>query len=189
MNPSILLPLVALLGACADVEPVELIGHVEAPPLLPPASPPLQVAQLPLTPHAVAWDTGGIDDTAVERTWFYDDDGDGPGAAPVLSPAPPPRRVAVGGDCDDTDPLVHPDQRDFFLDPRPSGSYDYDCDGTEEQRDLLLGACDVDCSLEVEGWDAVTLPDCGEGEAWLDACEVGDACEIVSDRTRIQACR
>ena len=157
-----------------------LSGELELHPW--PAPPPTQV------PAAWNGDTGVLD-TGAPATWFVDDDGDGYGDEPVEVLERPPGTVAVAGDCDDTDPLVHPGQQDFFLDPRPTGSYDYDCDGAEERRDLVFGACDADCSLEAVGWDAVTLPACGEGEAWLDACDVGDSCELVSDRTRIQACR
>jgi hypothetical protein len=36
-------------------------------------------------------------------------------------------------DCDDFNANAHPGQRNFFSTPRDGGSYDYDCDGTEER--------------------------------------------------------
>ena len=53
-----------------------------------------------------------VDDGATDAAaWYADDDGDGYGddADRTFACTPPSGRVAVGGDCDDSDPSVHPE--------------------------------------------------------------------------------
>ncbi len=66
---------------------------------------------------------------------FVDADGDrfGDAATPPTCPAPP-GTVAVGGDCDDSDPAVNPDAPD-----RPDGAFaDPNCDGVDGDRAALV---------------------------------------------------
>ena len=73
-----------------------------------------------------------------ETRWYRDDDGDGFGAfdasgydagAVQYACAQPAGFVAEVGDCDDADARAHPGQTETFATPRPSGSFDFDCNG------------------------------------------------------------
>jgi hypothetical protein len=99
-----------------------------------------------------------------------------------------------GDDCDDADEDAHPGQADFFISPRASGGYDYDCDGTAEPEvtdpldcSLLL---DTDCNGE--GYSG-SLPDCGEPGAWIQCAPtllpLSLVCEPEADGTREMGCR
>jgi MYXO-CTERM domain-containing protein len=52
---------------------------------------------------------GTTDDGLAPTTFYVDDDGDGYGDVEVLACVAPSGTVAVGGDCDDSDPAVSPD--------------------------------------------------------------------------------
>lgn len=81
------------------------------------------------------------------ETYYRDRDGDGYGdpATATTSCQPPPGHVALGGDCLDANPNVHPNQISFFSVSYalPSGgeSFDYDCSGNEESQRPLPDAC------------------------------------------------
>ena len=73
-----------------------------------------------------------------EVRWYRDDDGDGFGAfdasgydagAVQYACTQPAGFVAEVGDCDDADARAHPGQTETFATPRPSGSFDFDCNG------------------------------------------------------------
>jgi hypothetical protein len=68
------------------------------------------------------------------RTYYVDADGDGYGdpATARRSPIPPDGRIETGGDCDDTDPDVHPGAVESF------NGVDEDCDGEIDEIVLLL---------------------------------------------------
>lgn len=61
--------------------------------------------------------------------------------------------VTRKGDCDEANPNAHPGEIDFFGTARANGSYDYDCDGTE-QKDFSITACSLalptECSLYIQ---------------------------------------
>jgi len=61
-------------------------------------------------------------------TWFLDDDGDGYGDvdSEAVDCEPPADSVAVGGDCDDTDPDINPDAEEVC------DAVDNDCDGSDD---------------------------------------------------------
>jgi hypothetical protein len=74
------------------------------------------------------------------KTWYRDRDGDGVGGSEtqVACLAPSKEYVAKGGDCEDENGDVFPGQTAYFTTPYASSqgraSYDYDCDGKEEQH-------------------------------------------------------
>lgn len=72
-------------------------------------------------------DGEGNEDNSVDRVTFYADaDGDGYGneSGPLLACVAPPGFVCASGDCDDTDPLRHPNAIEWACNEQ-----DDDCDG------------------------------------------------------------
>ncbi len=191
MRPSLTTLALLLVSACShDFESTALVSGPESP---------ADAQPHPRVPHPtepstrIEWasteDTGEGTELTLPTTWFIDADGDGVGQEPLVDFYQPPGTTPVGGDCDDEDPRVFPGQEAFFEAPRADGTHDFDCDGMEQPLFEILGHCNLGCVLETQGWDADTIPECGEGEAWLEDCVFDESCTIVSDRTRIQACR
>ncbi|HEX6766516.1 MAG TPA: hypothetical protein VF103_13580 [Polyangiaceae bacterium] len=97
-------------------------------------------------------------------------------------------------DCDDGDSDAHPGQQGFFVDPRASGGYDYDCNGRSE-RQFETG---LDCGLLAvascsgEGF-AGSPPVCGAQGAWircvLTVPPLALLCTSESQGMRRMACR
>ena len=111
---------------------------------------------------------GGIDeDLAV--TWYADADADGWGDAAdsVDDCAQPPHTSALAGDCDETDPGVHPDAVEIC------DGVDQDCDGAADNGFDLDG----DGFLAGEGCEEVGDLDCDDGDAAVHP----DAEEICGD--------
>lgn len=87
---------------------------------------------------------GVIDEDAVDPlVWFEDTDVDGYGLAEVWTVGCilPPGHAALAGDCDDTNPFVHPDAEEIWYD-----GVDQDCDGRDDDVDAdgwpVLADCD-----------------------------------------------
>jgi hypothetical protein len=73
---------------------------------------------------------GAIDDDPIDGgTWYVDADGDGWGDAnnPVRACTQPSGTIDIGGDCDDTNPLIFPGATEL-----PNG-IDDNCDGTADE--------------------------------------------------------
>jgi hypothetical protein len=74
-------------------------------------------------------------------TFYLDGDGDHYGGTTTFTGCTPPSSgtwVQAGGDCDDSNPTVNPGQKAFFAQGYvPTGktavSFDYDCNGTEDE--------------------------------------------------------
>ena len=75
-------------------------------------------------------------DRSTLTEWFEDNDNDGYGqdASSVLACAPPTGFVALPGDCNDTDPAIHPDAQEVC----DSDDTDEDCDGLADDADPSL---------------------------------------------------
>ena len=77
--------------------------------------------------------------------------------------------VTEGGDCmDNTMPQsinVYPGQTEYFDVDRGDGSFDYDCDGTEELFDTDTAECSwswFTCDVNVTGWVGGAPSSCGD---------------------------
>ncbi|MFZ5475758.1 MAG: putative metal-binding motif-containing protein [Myxococcota bacterium] len=73
-------------------------------------------------------------DDSLEAAWYRDGDGDGYGDEVLNSCDAPDGYVALGGDCDETDPAIHPGADEVCLD-----LVDQDCDG---YTDEYTGVCE-----------------------------------------------
>ena len=95
------------------------------------------------------------------------------------------------GDCNDGDPSVFPGQASFFTLPSSGGSFDYNCDGKQEQQiTALWTACTGFApGCTGHGWKG-GLPPCGVAWTWV-TCKgttPGSPC-AASQSASIQACR
>ncbi len=137
-----------------------------------------------------------------ETTFWPDADGDGFGAGtPVQACGKPAGAWATrAGDCADNNPLVHPDQREFFGQPYygPDGiwSFDYNCSGSEEGDGTLQLArkCDaiIAASCGGSGYATVGVARPGGnaycGSTTLHTCKATAAvflCQAVSSSTDV----
>jgi hypothetical protein len=125
------------------------------------------------------------------KPWYRDNDGDGHGSGIVLMACTPPAGyVATNDDCDEDDARAFPGQTQYFDTPRPSGSYDFNCDKFQEKR----WAAPQDSSCKVVGGNCINnanvwfgpVPECGVGQDWIASCS--DACAPTFE-SRKQACR
>ncbi len=81
--------------------------------------------------------------------WYPDEDGDGFGvdALGLEAVTAPDDHVAVGGDCDDTDPAIHPDADEVC-----NEGVDDDCDGlADDDDDSVVTDSDDDGYLDEDG--------------------------------------
>jgi hypothetical protein len=79
----------------------------------------------------------------------------------------------LGGDCDDNDPRVFPNQKSFFSTPRKNGSFDYNCDKKQSVRLITRAYCVVKENKKgcryASGWDiknSQKIPSCGKPHSW-----------------------
>ena len=115
-------------------------------------------------------------------------------------------------DCFDGNPDANPTQSGYFSIHRGDGSFDYNCNSSEEKYLTSIGSCsgwqasfNDACPLntvgwnEGQGWSASHLPDCGETKEWLSdtndctSCGfLGTSCCTTIDNTQpteTQICR
>ena len=126
------------------------------------------------TPAYPPWpDCDDSDNTVFQLAWVYPDlDGDGAGdtggvAQVCTGYSPPAGAVWYGGDCDDGDFNTKPYQADFFPGMRSNGTWDYDCDGNDEQQ--YPQACQQGSTSA--GWVGL-VPSCGATGVFCTACAV-----------------
>jgi hypothetical protein len=123
-------------------------------------------------------------------TYYRDADNDGFG-----DPNAPYCDCAPGGpdgsfnstntlDCFDGNANANPQQSGYFSTHRGDGSFDYNCNGAQEQQYPNAGACDSwgtnigDCTLGTAGWHG-GVPACGGAGNYMvdnDSCSAG--CEV-----------
>ncbi|MCB9693664.1 MAG: putative metal-binding motif-containing protein [Alphaproteobacteria bacterium] len=88
-------------------------------------------------------DCDGLIDEDAGDVYYGDSDHDGFGDGWTISCLQPPDTSTVGGDCDDTDPLIHPGAQDI-----PNDGIDQNCDGRDGYGPDADGdgyAADADC--------------------------------------------
>ena len=116
-----------------------------------------------------------VDESPELTSWYPDQDEDGFGDDALRSEAAtaPDNHIAQGGDCDDTDPAVHPDAEEVCND-----GVDDDCDGLADDADDSVYTDSDDDAYEVLDGD-------GYGDALVRQCDhtdlvdVGDDCDDV----------
>ena len=128
--------------------------------------------------------------------WYPDADGDGfgsPSGTPVCAASMPAGYADNTQDCCDADGRVRPDQPAYFADSYTCGagsSFDYNCNGVEEQRwSETGGGCrwgTGSCVLTV-GWQGGDVPACGVSRSWVSGCSSMTCSPTVESRT--QECR
>jgi hypothetical protein len=98
------------------------------------------------------------------------------------------------GDCDDSNPEVHPTQDAFFsvpyVAPDGSSSFDYDCDAVEqpEQPDLVECSDTGKCRAKTEGFVG-QVPACGASGSYADTCQGNFKCSPAPSGKKTQRCR
>jgi len=89
-------------------------------------------------------------DLGTAATWYRDGDGDGHGdpTGRVLACESPEQHVSDGGDCDDTDPGIHPLAQEVC----DADSVDEDCDGVADDGDpSVLGSTRSSFHVDSDG--------------------------------------
>ena len=109
-------------------------------------------------------------------------------------------------DCYDGNPDANITQSGYFGMDRGDGSFDYNCDSSDEQELQVIGSCSSwgssvgDCTYDAAGWES-SVPACGQSSGYIydnDSCSAG--CEVFgvpfccevggpSYTSRIQNCR
>lgn len=124
------------------------------------------------------------------------DDGDNDsyfGGAPIAScvgdAALDQWEVLDAADCDDSDGDARPGQANYFTSQRNGGGWDYNCDGTDEERAVTdVTACvdpgDTTCAV---GSSVSRTGSCGQAVD-ADDCPAAPPCDLVEDTDPI-ACR
>ena len=161
--------------------------------------------------HPAAAETcNGIDDNcngAIDEegaggctVYYTDADGDGFGTAPSKCLCQPSGAIntITSGDCYDANGSAKPGQTQWFGVHRGDGSYDYDCNNTQEAHWLEVGICSsVLCVTSSKaGWydTGGAVPACGVNASWSTSCYVDwpwvctNSC-CPNKQSRTQECR
>jgi hypothetical protein len=94
-----------------------------------------------------------------------------------------------GDDCCDTDSRAHPGVTQYFDGQDACSSFDYDCNGQEEQEFSTL-SCQLDFfggSCSGAGFDQATA--CGAMGSWTNCNWVVFGCTQAGGSSRVQGCR
>jgi len=133
------------------------------------------------------------DDTNVSgrSTWYADSDGDGYGDSSSTTPAcaQPSGYVSDSTDCYDANADANPSQAGWFTTDRGDGSYDYDCNGNNDQYYTSAGSCG--------GWPACNtyagwvngVQRCGVSDDYIESCATDWTACVETTATYTQACR
>ena len=134
--------------------------------------------------------------------YYYDWDGDGYGsdsiAARCTCSSSGLYTASNDDDCYDASSSAYLNATSYHTTDRGDGSYDYDCDGSEEQRYTDAYSCDplgfcIDSSQYDVGWTSST-PACGSNGVWGTGCDWGVSgfsvwCDAASRAAKAQECR
>lgn len=142
-------------------------------------------------------DCDGATDEGVEETYYRDRDGDdyGDPEDPKKACNEPSGYVSNQKDCYDENDDAYPGRSAGFEQHRGDGSFDYNCDKTEEK--LLVdkyecsGSSASTCSVGTPGWFG-DIPSCGKSGDWVMNCDWNDdaeSCIPTNAASRPQKCR
>jgi hypothetical protein len=129
-------------------------------------------------------------------TWYADRDMDtygDPGDSRCLCAAVAPHNVSNSRDCYDGNAAARPGQLSWFGSDRGDGRFDYDCNGTQQQRYTAIWDCSAAvwiCGSHTDGWRRRPAPSCGVTTTWARGCDAGFAgCDPDRTESRQQMCR
>jgi len=110
-------------------------------------------------------------------TYYYDYDNDGYGtsASSCLCAASGSYDTTTNGDCYDYNSNAYPGATSWRTSDRGDGSYDYNCDGSQEQRYTNSGICNVDvwagtCTRTSGFIYDESTPSCGTSGDYVSSC-------------------
>jgi len=115
---------------------------------------------------------------------YIDTDGDGFGdeATPVACLCTQGSGTTdIGGDCDDTDNKVRPDQTLYSVFPSNSGGFDYNCNGDIEKEESFASCTYNGSSCDYVPGFVNSIPDCGQWGAHSNGCaQDGTICTVTT---------
>lgn len=124
------------------------------------------------------------------NTYYYDYDGDGWGSttSACLCSADGYYTSAYSSDCYDYNADANPGATSFYQNNRGDGSWDYNCDSSQEKQLTDRGSCSgaVWICSTTNGWDGSAAA-CGATGSWIDDC-TGFTCDEDTS-TKQQKCR
>jgi hypothetical protein len=139
-------------------------------------------------------DCNGIadDEGASGCTVYYRDaDGDGYGGADAACFCEPTGDYTstLATDCYDGNASAYPGAGGWYTTHRGDGSYDWNCDGSQEQEYTAVGDCGgwPSCST-TSGWGG-SVASCGTTGSWLDDCDTELFVCSTDYSARTQRCR
>ena len=144
---------------------------------------------------------GGTDEEGAQncQVYYTDNDNDGWGVSPskCLCGKSGAFKTLTPGDCYDGNGNAHPGQTGWFTTHRGDGSYDYDCNNTQETKWNEVGVCSSLLCINggKAGWfSGGQVAACGSTVAWATSCYTswpwecnGGCCANTEQRT--QQCR
>jgi len=129
----------------------------------------------------------------------YDDDGYGTSSSSCLCSPSGHYTSSLSSDCYDSNPDASPTHTSYHSSHRGDGSYDYNCDSSEEKRwttvsDSCSWFSDFGCSA-TDGWSG-SAPSCGSSGTWRSTCYYSTSgapwdwgCSWGSSTSTTQTCR
>jgi len=124
-------------------------------------------------------------------TYYYDADGDGYGtsSSQCLCASSGYYTSSLSTDCYDGSSSANPAQSTYFTTDRGDGSFDYDCNGSEDKYYTATGSCTgwPFCSGS-DGWTSGVAA-CGSSASWQTSCSTDWFSCDSSTSTYTQACR
>jgi hypothetical protein len=141
----------------------------------------------------------GVGDTDSPQTWYADLDGDGFGDSAnslMVCDAVPEGYVQDNHDCYDLNADAYPGAVSYWSIDRGDGSFDFNCNGSEELSYTTKGQCystsETGCSSS-SGWDGY-VPPCGQSGWIVTSCYYGTSagyptCYPQADFSQLQTCR
>jgi hypothetical protein len=137
------------------------------------------------------------EENAIGCTSFWadtDNDTYGFGLAHCLCQADATYKVTNNSDCYDLNGAANPANTTWFNTHRGDGSYDYNCDGSQEQQLTIVGDCTFEllpdiCDESPAGWDG-SVASCGVTANWIWDCAFGWSFSCEKDTiSQTQYCR